>query len=217
MAFSEINTISDLKKTIAQGEGIHIEFKHKISDPVKVITEMIAFANTEGGHLIVGVDDNKSLVGLKFPEEDKYELNKIIQRQCKPSLPHNVKMISVSEKKSILVYTIPARRKRPHFLIQDDKKRCFVRSDHMTVQASREMKEIIRRSKTKKNIGFSWGDSELLLMRYLDEHSVISLKELQRITGLKKAIISKKLILLVLTNVLKITPTEKEDVYSRVP
>jgi hypothetical protein len=53
-----------------------------------------------------------------------------------------------------------------------------------------------------------------MLMEYLDQHHTITLKEFTKLSGLKRFIASRKLILLVLADVLKITPHEKGDVFS---
>ncbi|NJN41995.1 MAG: ATP-binding protein [Flammeovirgaceae bacterium] len=217
MGFREIRTLIDLKKVIAVGEGIHTEFKRKISDPLSVISEMIALANTKGGHVMIGVDDDRSLVGIKYPEEDIYQIDTLVKAHCKPALDFTTTSIKISEKKSVLILTIEKSNKRPHFLLQGEKKTTFVRSDDMTVKASREMKEILRREKSRKDIRFSWGEFETLLMQYLEDHPYITLNEFQKISGLGRFSVSRKLILLVLANVLKVTPTERGDIYSRVP
>ena len=60
--------VNQLRRLVSQGEGQHLEFKRKASFPEKIVRELIAFANTEGGTLLIGVDDDKSIPGVKFPE-----------------------------------------------------------------------------------------------------------------------------------------------------
>jgi hypothetical protein len=86
----------------------------------------------------------------------------------------------------------------------------------MSVKASDEMIEIIRRKRQKKDIRFFFAEHELALMKYLDQYPSITSKEFQKLTGLNQYAASRKLILLVLANVLKITATEKGDLYSRI-
>jgi hypothetical protein len=78
------------------------------------------------------------------------------------------------------------------------------------------MEEIIRRSKKKRDIHFSFGDQEKSLMQYLDNHRSITLADYRKFSGLNRFQASRKLILLVLANVLRITASEKGDLYSRV-
>jgi hypothetical protein len=51
-------------------------------------------------------------------------------------------------------------------------------------------------------------------MEYLDKNASITLAEFVALTGLKKFYASKKLVILVLADVLRITPNEKGDVYT---
>ena len=53
-------------------------------------------------------------------------------------------------------------------------------------------------------------------MRYLDQNLHITLEEFQQLCGLDRFLASRKLVTLVLANVIRITPTEKGDVYSRI-
>lgn len=51
-------------------------------------------------------------------------------------------------------------------------------------------------------------------MAYLDINPAITLKEFIEVSGLKRFYASKKLVLLVLADVLRITPHEKGDLFS---
>ena len=85
----------------------------------------------------------------------------------------------------------------------------------MSIKASAEMVEIIRRSKKNKGVRFTIGDAEKTLFSYLEEHDSITLKEYQHISHLNRFKARRKLILLVLASVIKIKATEKGDIYYR--
>ena len=76
------------------------------------------------------------------------------------------------------------------------------------------MREIARRSQFGKDIRFHYGEHEKFLMHYLDVNPAITLKEFMQVSGLRRYHASKKLVLLVLANVLQITPHEKGDLFS---
>src|SRR5687767_10489320 len=78
--------VQELKKLVAQGEGPFLEFKRKASFPEKIIREMIAFANTRGGTLLLGVGDDGTLPGLKYPEDESHVIHQALKK-CKPPLP----------------------------------------------------------------------------------------------------------------------------------
>ena len=209
--------LDDLQKLVRRGEGLHLEFKRKVAYPDKVIREMIAFANTEGGVLLIGVDDDGSIPGIKYPEEEVMLLRQSLQRYCRPSVSFNESVIPISKKRFVVRYNILTNERRPHFFVRDQEhKECYVRVKDMSIKASREVHEIVRRSKKKKDIRFTFGDAEKKLMEYLDQKETITLPEFRQLAGLNRFVAAKKLILLVLANVLRIDPTEKGDLYSRV-
>jgi predicted HTH transcriptional regulator len=70
--------LKDLRQLVRQGEGQQLEFKLKSNHPDKIMKEVVAFANSEGGKLLIGVADNKELIGLKYPDEDEYIISKSI-------------------------------------------------------------------------------------------------------------------------------------------
>ncbi len=205
----------ELKKLVAEGEGLQLEFKRKAAYPEKIVRELIAFANTEGGTLIIGVDDDGSIPGVKYPEEEGQAICEAIKHYCKPVLLYKESFIAISEKKYVVRFDIPPSSKRPHFLVIDKNNRqSFVRVKDMSIKASPEMQEIVRRSKNMRDIHFTFGDAEKKLMEYFNHHASITLPVYQELSGLNRFKARRKLILLVLANVLKITASEKGDLYS---
>ncbi len=206
--------LQQLKKLVAQGEGFQLEFKRKAAYPDKIVREMIAFANSKGGILLVGIGDDRTIPGLKHPEDDAYVIRQAL-KNCKPPLSVEELAIPISPTRTVLQYRIAESQRKPHYYLAEDKtKESFVRVDDKCVRASREMREISRRAMKNKDIRFHYGDHEHLLMQYLQENSSITLKRFMEVSGLKRFIASKKLILLVLADVLRITPTEKGDLFS---
>jgi len=208
--------VADLRKLVSQGEGLHLEFKRKAAHPEKIVREMIAFANTEGGTLLIGVSDDGSMPGVAYPEEESLAIHKALENHCKPPIPIQESLIPLSQKHFIVRFDIPKGEKRPYYFHRStEEKETYVRAKDMSVKASREMKEIIRRAKLDKGIRFMFGEHEKKLMEYLEVSKTITLKEFKTITGLNRIKAAKKLILLVLANVLSITATEKGDIYAR--
>lgn len=205
--------IRSLRKLISAGEGQHLEFKTKATFPDKIVQEMIAFANASGGTLIVGVNDDGQLSGLKNAEGESHVIQQSILK-CKPKLPFTEKFIALNDKKTVLIYEIAEGDKKPYQLINESGKSAFIRVRDKSVKVSRELLEILRRKGKKKDIKFRYGDEEQLLMQYLDKNSTITLPEFMKIANLNRFHSSRKLILLVLANVLAISPQPGVDYYS---
>lgn len=212
-----VNTtsIAALKKLVVQGEGATLEFKRKASYPDKIVCEMVAFANTNGGTLLVGVSDEGNLSGLKFPDEEAFAIRAALKKYCRPGLPYREKLIPLTENKFILSYEIYPSKRKPHYVVYTSLRReCYVRVADKSIKASREVEEIIRRRQHRHDIKFTYGDHEKLLMQYLSVHPTITLNQFIELSKLKRYYASRKLVLLVLANVLRVSPHERGDEYS---
>lgn len=211
------NQIRELEKLVALGESLKLEFKRKATHPDKIVRELIAFANTKGGTLLIGVDDDRTIPGIKYPEEELLEVVKALKVHCRPSLVLHETIIPISSKKFVVRLDVPPSDRQPHFFkTETGKKESYVRLEDQSIKASREMQEIMRRSRKKKDIGFSYGPHEQKLMQHLEQHATITVNQYRQLTGLNRFRAARKLILLVLANVIRITPNEKGDLYSRI-
>jgi predicted HTH transcriptional regulator len=205
--------VQELKRLVSLGEGEKLEFKRKASHPEKIIREMIAFANTKGGILLLGVNDDKTIPGLKYPEDESLAIQEALKK-CNPRLPVTEHFIPIGNSRTVIRYDIDESLKKPHYRQAGNQQESFVRVNDQSIKASREMREIAKRSQRKKDIGFYYGEHERFLMQYLDKHPYITLRKFMEVSGVKKIYASKKLVLLVLADVLQITPHEKGDLYS---
>ena len=70
----------ELDMILKEGEGYKIEFKEGIGNFGK---ELIAFANSSGGRIFLGVSDNGEIRGIKITNELKSRIQDIANN-CKP-------------------------------------------------------------------------------------------------------------------------------------
>ena len=73
--------IRDIKKLVLEGETDTLEFKKKANFPEKIVKEIVAFANTRGGRLLIGVDDDSTVTGVKYYEEGYIQIG-YIEQMC---------------------------------------------------------------------------------------------------------------------------------------
>lgn len=206
-------TLQEINKLAQQGEGLKLEFKKKATFPEKIVREIIAMANTEGGYLLVGVDDDGTVSGQRFIEEEVFVMEKAIKEYIKPILSYEVEIIKLSAKKGVAVFSIPKSDSRPHFLMEESSRKAYVRVADRSIQASKEMWEYLKRSKQSKDVVFTYGEKETVLMKALAEKGKITLREFQKLAKLPRFLASKTLVRLALANVIQIIPQEKEDYY----
>jgi predicted HTH transcriptional regulator len=99
-------TLQEIRILASKGEGLKIEFKKKAAHPEKIVREVIALANTSGGNLLIGVDDDGTVSGQRFIEEEIFVMEKAIQELIFPALEYEVSSIKLSEKKGVAVFKI---------------------------------------------------------------------------------------------------------------
>ena len=207
--------VRQVLKLIHGGESQIVEFKKKANHPEKIIREVVAFANSDGGHLFIGVNDNGTLSGLKYPEDEEFVLTNAIKNLCRPAIDFTVELVQVREDIEILHYHIKESELKPHYAFLDKKHRygkAFVRSADHSIQASYEVRQILKR-KERPHQAIVFEEKTKQLFEYFENHSGITLAEFSLLSGLNKKLASNKLIHLALSGALKIEPKEGGDIF----
>lgn len=209
-------TFPELKKIVAQGEGLQIEFKRKTTYPDKIMREVVAFANTKGGKLIIGVDDDGTIAGLKHVLEDEFVMKEAFIKYCKPAVTYEMAKVPVSPNRFVLVFTIPQSETKPVFLIYNFKTglgRSYIRVADKSIQASREMRNILKGMNKGADTYLQYGENEQKLMHYLGNNEKIDLATYVQIAGIDPKQASEILVKMTLARVLKILPNDAGDYF----
>jgi hypothetical protein len=73
-----------IAEAIVAGEGPRLDFKRDLSSPKSVLKDIVAFANTAGGMVVVGVEDDGSVVGVSDPLREEERLSSMISDGIEP-------------------------------------------------------------------------------------------------------------------------------------
>lgn len=131
---------------IAQGEHEHQDFKFAISDARKIARSISAFANNDGGRLLIGVKDNGVVAGVRN-EEDIYVVEQAAERYCRPAVPVEFKGYKVDGTLLVIVAEIAASADRPVMASEPDGTwRAYYRVADENIAAHPLMVEAWRRS-----------------------------------------------------------------------
>lgn len=84
------------KGLIKQKEGEKLDFKQKITSREKIAKTLSALANTEGGFIVIGMADNKRIVGID-PEEERYMVESANEEFCIPKVSLVITEIKIPE------------------------------------------------------------------------------------------------------------------------
>jgi predicted HTH transcriptional regulator len=212
----------DVNRLIEQGEGFTVEFKRKVSTPEKIARALIAFANTKGGAILFGVDDDGSIVGV---ESEKSETDLILQAGtvfCEPEIIPEIDIVPFSGK-DVIVATVAESEDKPHYFAgasngpqeNGEGTRVFIRVNDKTVMASKEVVKILRNERPDAPpVRIEIGENEKRLFQYLDAHERITAKEFSRLVNISEHRASRILVGLVRAGVVRIHTLEKTDFYT---
>jgi predicted HTH transcriptional regulator len=96
-----------LEDLLARPEGKTLEFKENAKSLHKIVQTMIAFANTAGGTLVIGIQDKtKNVIGVENILQDEERIASAIADSVSPTLLPNLQFISWRDK-DVLIVTIP--------------------------------------------------------------------------------------------------------------
>jgi ATP-dependent DNA helicase RecG len=96
-------TEKELYNLIEQGEGENLELKSNFNN--ELIETLVVFANTSGGRVILGINDQNNLTGIKLNSESLQNRINEIKNKTSPSLIPDVSIINSGEK-AIVVFSV---------------------------------------------------------------------------------------------------------------
>lgn len=201
-----------IKNLIERGENQQLDFKFEISDAKKIARTFSAFANTDGGKLLVGVKDNGVISGIRT-EEENYMVESAAHIFCRPAVKYHTKKWNINGK-WILEVTIPRAKKKPAYAkAEDGRWMAYVRVDDQNMLANSVMLNVWKTEGRRKGIYIRYGNREKTVMKVLKENNFISSKDLAEKTGIKKFIVEKILVKLIIVGVVEIIITGQEVEY----
>lgn len=140
-----------LTSLISQGEHSQQDFKYKVQDAVKLARSVSAFANTEGGRLLIGVRDDGNISGVRS-EEEIYMMHAAAYKYCRPESGISFGTYH-ADGRTVVIATIPPATRKPVCAIGDDgKKVAFVRIADENIVASPVLLEIWRQEQMAQNV-----------------------------------------------------------------
>lgn len=110
---AQVTTRSELVRLIRGGEDTYLELKVKLSNPERITQAIIALANTDGGTIVFGVNDQLRIEGVSNPEWVQDELNRICREEIVPPIMPLIDCIAFDSGKRIVAIDIEVR-KRPY-------------------------------------------------------------------------------------------------------
>jgi predicted HTH transcriptional regulator len=200
----------ELIELIEEGENIQCEFKRHFTTPEKIAREMIAFANTKGGYILFGINDDKKVIGVESEKSEAEMIKDAANNYCEPPVVFSINYIMLKGKE-VVAATIPESNNKPHRLqdykneIDINESLVMIRVNDKSMRASKEMVRIMKADAGKIALKkYTIGSTEKIVFEYLAKKEKISVKELSNLVNISERRSSRTLVKMVRANLLAI-------------
>ena len=205
-----------ITKLIAEGEHQQLDFKFEIADAHKIARTLVAFANTDGGRLLIGVKDNGALAGVRS-EEEYYMVEAAAKMYCKPAIDFSVKEWNLN-KKTILEIIILKSANRPHFAQQKEGNwLAYHRVKDQNFEVNRILMRVWKLETMPAGVYLKFTDPEKFLLEFLETNPSITLSKFIRLAGISRKKAENILIRFLMLKMLRMNFTENLTFFTLNP
>lgn len=174
-----------IKKLILQGEHQQLDFKFEISDAKKIARTLAAFANTDGGRLLVGVKDNGVIAGI-HSDEEIYMVESAAKIYCLPEVIFSV-VNHLVEGKTVLEIMVKPSESKPVMAPDNDGRWApFLRVDDENRLANNVILKVWNLKKQEVGVFIEITDAQKQLLNHLELVGKVSFLDASRYSGLSK-------------------------------
>lgn len=175
-----------IQRLIEEGEHEHQDFKFAISDARKIARSISAFANNDGGRLLVGVKDNGNIAGVRN-EEDIYVIEQAAQMYCRPSQKVEFTAFKTEGGAVVIKADIAKATHRPVQAQESNGSwHTYYRVKDENIVASELMVRAWRKKESKSGSLLLLSDVESSLVNNIEANNAISLEEFMKISRLSQ-------------------------------
>jgi len=171
---------------IEEGEHEHQDFKFSISDARKIARSLSAFANNDGGRLLVGVKDNGNIAGVRN-EEDIYVIEQAAQMYCRPAQKVEFTAFKTEGGAIVIRAEIAKASHRPVQAQEPDGSwRTYYRVKDENIVAPELMVRAWRKKESQKGALLSFSETESTLIGHLEENEMTTIEEFMKIARISR-------------------------------
>ena len=201
-----------IQKLIEEGEHQMLDFKFEISDSKRIARSLAAFANTDGGRLLVGVKDNGAIAGIRSDEEI-HMIQAAAEMYCRPQVFYTTEEWEINGK-TILEVIIPKDKQNKHKAPDNQGiYKIFVRVKDENLVADPVLLRVWKSNKFAKPAKISFTKTESLLLHFLSDNQQITLSEFQEIAHINKRKAEAILADFILVGTIKIIQTSQKTYF----
>jgi predicted HTH transcriptional regulator len=172
-----------LLSLIREGEHQQQDFKYRVEDACKLAKSVSAFANTDGGRLLIGVRDDGHLSGVRS-EEEIFMMHQAAYKYCKPEASIKFDTYHI-DGRTIVIATVPPSAKRPVCAQNEEgKMRAYIRINDENIVASPVHLALWRESQKSQGTVITYNDDIHRLLNVLQARQ--PLRQIVRLSRLPR-------------------------------
>lgn len=134
----------ELLELIANGENSLVEFKRDDIRPEQLAKEIVAFANSYGGKLLVGVEDGGIPSGIQRVDLERWIMDTVCAHYVYPAIIPQYEEVLLADNLRVAVITVPIGASKPYVMKHNDREVFYIRAGSTSRIANRD--QIIRMS-----------------------------------------------------------------------
>ncbi len=170
---------------IAEGEHQKQDFKFEISDARKIAKTLSAFANTDGGRLLIGVKDNGKIAGVRSDEE-QYMIEAAAQIYCLPEVNYSMRTFH-AEGRNVLVVQIEESLRKPVYAKDETgKPLAYLRIKDENILATSVHLRVWQQSCNPRGELMAYTEREKMLLDLLEKNECLSLNQYCKLAHLSR-------------------------------
>ena len=205
-----------IEALIEQGEHQQLDFKFEVSDSKKIARTLSAFANTDGGRLLIGVKDNGNISGV-HSEEEYYMIEAASKMYTQPEVPFEATRWEINGKTVLEIYIAPSADK-PHLAPdKEDKYKAYIRVADENILANEILVLSWEKKRRKDGTLVKISKPVERLFSYLEQYPYINAGNLCRIGHVNYYTAKNILSDLLAIDALQYVVVDKRIFYQRVP
>ena len=202
-----------VRKMLDSGESEFLDFKKEITSVHKIAKTISSFANCNGGKLLIGVNDDRTICGITT-EEEKFMIDEAATNYCSPIVTVAFKEWQCSDK-IVLEVSVPESEQKPVFAKDENEKWwVYLRINDQTLLTTKVMVDVLRKKTDSRSTLIEYSEKEKALMEYLVVHKRITLKQYCKLINISRWRATRIIVNLISIGVLQANHSEKEEFYT---
>ncbi|WP_026994019.1 AlbA family DNA-binding domain-containing protein [Flectobacillus major] len=175
-----------IEKFLQQRESSNLEFKSKIDNPFKIARTLAAFANTSGGTLLIGINDDRTVKGCTELDE-MLKIEQAAEHLIVPPIAIRYRSEMWEGKRKVLIIEVDESIDKPHEAIDEKGNRTvYVRANDQTTPVGKEMSQILDKADKAVEKEILEQPNVKYLIMYLKKNKRIAAREYAKLVNISE-------------------------------